>query len=113
MNRTKTLAAALLLAVLPLTSTAFASDRDYAERGRGHNSGHEYDRDEDRHYGHHRPHYRHYDRHHSRHHYRHYDYRHGHGGHEDRGWEDRRASVTLPFPPLPPFPVIIFDKHHR
>lgn len=104
MNRTKTIASALLLMILPLAVPAFASDRDHGDRGRGH----EYGQHRQGHYGHHRPHYRHhYDRHHDRHHYRHHgSYRHDYRGH------DNHASVTLPFPPLPPFPVIIFRPHH-
>lgn len=105
MNRTKTIASALLLMILPFATSTFASERDHGERGRGH----EYGQHRDGHYDHRRHHYRHhYDNHHDRHHYRHHDsYRHS----EYRG-HDNHASVSLPFPPLPPFPVIIFKPHH-
>lgn len=95
MNRTKILASALLLLVLPFAAPTFASDRDHGDRGRGHERGHEYGRDRHGQYD--------YDR----HYYRpHESYRHDYRGH------DNRASVTLPFPPLPPFPVIIVKPHH-
>lgn len=111
MNRPKKIASALLLMIiLPLAPFAFASDRDDDEPGRGHEYG-EHRRDHHRHHGHHghhRHHYRHYYHHHDRHH-------HGyHGGYYDgdRRWHDNRASVTVPFPPLPPFPPIILKPHH-
>lgn len=105
MNHTKTLAAALLLTILPFATSVFASDREYSERGRGHGyEQHENGHYRGHHYGHHRPHFRHYYRHHGHH-------RRGHGyDHSNYDRWDNRASVTLPFPPLPPFPVIIW-KH--
>lgn len=111
MNRTKTIASALLVMMLPFTSPSFASERDreHGDRGRDHEYGEYRQGRHDGHYGHHRHHYRHhYYNHHDRHHYRHHDaYRHS----EYRG-HDNHASVSLPFPPLPPFPVIIFKPHH-
>lgn len=114
MNRTKTITSALLLMTLPFVSPAFASDREHGDRGRGHEYGesqhghHGYSRHHHPHYRHH--YYRHHDRHyrhHDGHHDRHYDsYRHAYRGHE------KHTSVTLPFPPLPPFPVIIVKPHH-
>lgn len=92
MNRTKTIASALLLMILPFASPAFASERGHGDRGRGH----EYGQHRQNPYGHN---YYQHDRHHG---YHHGDYR----------WHDNHASVTLPFPPLPPFPVIIFKPHH-
>lgn len=102
MNRTKTIASALLLMILPFAAPAFASDRDRGHEDEEYRHGHH-----GRH-GHHRPHYRHHYYHHQDwHHNRHHgSYRHDYRGH------DNRASVTLPFPPLPPFPVIVVKPHH-
>ncbi len=106
MNRTQTLAVVLMAALLPLTSAAFASDRGHDDRRdrrhsehRGHNDGHHYGH----HYGHHGDH---------RHHNRHYcrqDHR-GEFHHYDRG---HNARVVLPYPPLPPFPVVVLHKKHH
>lgn len=118
MNRTQTLTIALLVAVLPFTSAAFASDREDNERRHGRGDGHErHERYHERE-GHERHHerYDHEDRgyygHHSRHQRRHYNnYDQGYSRHGR--WEDNRTSVVLPFPPLPPFPVIILNKGHH
>ena len=117
MNRTQTLAVALLVAALPFTSVAFASDRDedddherherhherYDDHGyRGHHSRHQYRR-------HQRP--RFYCAHHHQYHDHAHDHDEGHGRYNR--WEDRGNRIVLPFPPLPPFPVIIFKHHDR
>jgi hypothetical protein len=102
MNRTKTLAVALLVALLPFAPAAFASDRGHNDRGRDdrgqgrpdHARGHDYGHDRHGYRGHHYG-----------HHYRHYDTRYYYGG--------RPAQVVLPFPPLPPFPVIVLNKRHN
>jgi hypothetical protein len=106
MNRTQTIAVALLVAALPFASTAFAADRGHGDRGNGHQDR---DNGHDRHgyrgqHGH--DHYRYgYRGHHIKHHYRHRHDNAGHYGH--------RAQVVLPFPPLPPFPVIVLNKKHH
>jgi zinc transport system substrate-binding protein len=100
MKRTQTFAVALLAALLPLTSAAFASDRDHDRRDdrrpehrREHDRGH-------KHRGHHGQHYRHLHRHHGHHGHEHYD-----GNH--------RTGVVLPFPYLPPLPVIVLNRKHH
>jgi len=101
MNRTKTLAVALLIAALPFASATYASERGHDNRGqgrpehaRGHDAGH------DRHG---------YRGHHGRHHYRHNH----HNRHHNVGHSGHGARVALPFPPLPPFPVIVLNKKHH
>lgn len=114
MNRTKTIVSALLVMILPLANPALASDRDRHDRGRGHEHG-EYRHGHQRYHGHHGHHGHH--RHHYPHHYYHHDGHHSyyHGGYrysDHYRWQDKQATVTLPFPPLPPFPVVIFKPHH-
>ena len=125
MNRTQTLATALLFASLPFAQSALADGRDrddydgrrsHAEdRHHGHGYGH--DRDHRRHYD--RGHYGHY-RHHG-HHARHggYGWRHDHGRHyghydsHDRGYRPTVVAPRLVLPlPLPPVPMIVIKKHH-
>jgi hypothetical protein len=92
MNRIKAITVAVLVAALPFTPAAFASDRGQGDRGHG--------------YGHNQ---HGYGGHHHRHHYRH---GHHHGtGHYSHGGHG--AQVVLPFPPLPPFPVIVLNKKHH
>lgn len=102
MKRTQTIAAALLVAALPLTSAAFASDRGHDDRshgGSGHSRGHDNGHDQHEYRGHHN------------HHHYHHHYRYDHNGrHYDTVQYGRRAQVVLPFPPLPPFPVIVLNK---
>ena len=103
MNRIKTITVAVLIAALPFAPAAFASDRGQDDRGHGrpdHARGHDYGHDRHGYRGHHH-----------RHHYRygHHGYHHntGHSGYGGHG-----AQVVLPFPPLPPFPVIVLNKKH-
>jgi|GEM_PF-3152052 len=105
MNRIKTIAVAVLVAALPfLAPAASASDRGQGDRGYGrpdHARGHGY--------GHQHGYRGHHHRHHHRHHYRHgHHHRPGHYSHGGHG-----TQVVLPFPPLPPFPVIILNKKHH
>jgi hypothetical protein len=102
MKRTQTIALALLVAALPLTSAAFASDRGHDDRGHG-GSGHTRGHDNGHGHGHGQHEYR---GHHNHHHYR-YDHN---GRHYDTVHYGQRAQVVLPFPPLPPFPVIVLNK---
>ena len=101
MNRSQTLAVALLVAVLPITSPAFASDRNDNHRPR-HHSGHHYRNYDNGHQA--RPIARHYCGDHDRYHYG--------AGHSDAYYdhqEHNRASIVLPIP-FPPFPHI--EIHH-
>ena len=103
MNRIKTITVAMLVAALPFAPAAFASDRGGDDRGHGRPDqarGHDYGHDRHGYRGHHH-----------RHHYRHghhgYHHNTGHYGYSGHG-----AQVVLPFPPLPPFPVIVLNKKH-
>jgi len=101
MNRIKTITVAVLVAALPFAPAAFASDRGDDDRGHGrpeHARGHDYDHDQHGYRGHH-----------NRHHYRHDHY----GYRQDTGHYGHGAQVMLPFPPLPPFPVIVLNKKHN
>ena len=99
----------LLIAALPMAPAAFASDRGHddnrgqgrPDQARGHDYGHDRHGYRGHHYGHH-----------NRHHYRHghYGYRQDTGHY---GYGGQRAQVVLPFPPLPPFPVIVLNKKHH
>ena len=98
----------LLIAALPMAPAAFASDRGHDNRGQGRPDqarGHDYGHDRHGYRGHH---YGHYNRHHYRH--GHYGYRQDTGHY---GYGGQRAQVVLPFPPLPPFPVIVLNKKHH
>jgi len=105
MNRIKTIAVAVLVAALPfLAPAAFASDRGHGYLGHGrpdHARGYGYGHNQHGYHGHHH-------RHHYRHHYRHGHHGAGHYSHGGHG-----AQVVLPFPPLPPFPVIVLNKKHH
>lgn len=109
MNHTKTIASVLLLMILPFASPTFASDDDDDDDDRGRR--HEYREHRHGHHGHHDHHRHHYRHHHYDHHDRHHNRYYG-GYRPERRWHDNQATVTLPFPPLPPFPVIIFKPHH-
>ena len=108
MNRTQTLAVVVFATLLPIAQTAFASDREHGDRGHGHT---EHTRSHD--YGHGQHSYR---RHHDSHHHTQYC-RHDHdsyshdAGHYSHNYQ--RAQVVLPFPPLPPFPVIVLSRKHH
>lgn len=117
MNRTQTLAVAVLATLLPFAQTAFASDREHADRGHGrseHARGHGHD--QHRYRRHHDSH--HYTQHHS---HRHTQYcRHDHDDYyqdyNDAGhysYNNQRAQIVLPFPPLPPFPGVVLSKKHH
>lgn len=104
MNRTQTLAVAVLATLLPFASAAFASEREHDDRGHGrpeHARGHDYGHDRHGYRGHH-----------NRHHYRHghHGYQHDTGHYSQGG---HRAEVMLPFPPRLPFPVIVLNKKHH
>jgi len=103
MNRIKTITVAVLVAALPFAPAAFASDRGHDDRGNGrpdHGRGHDYGHDQHGYHGHHH-----------RHYYRHGDHGYQHDtGHYSQGGHG--AQVMLPFPPLPPFPVIVLNKKH-
>jgi hypothetical protein len=95
---------ALLIAALPIAPAAFASDRGHDDRRQGRPDqarGHDYGHDRHGYRGHN---------------YRHH-YRHGHHGYQQNtGYYSQgghRAQVVLPFPPLPPFPVIVLNKIHH
>ena len=108
MNRTQTIAVALLVVALPFASAAYAADRGHGDRDNGHQDharGHDYGHDRHGYRGKHgHDHYRHgYHGHHYKHHYR-------HGHHLNAGHYGHGAQVMLPFPPLPPFPVIVLNK---
>ena len=114
MNTKKLTAIALLMVTaLPLAQTAFAHDRDDDDRGYDrqarawHRDG---DRDWDR--GYHRDRDWRYDRYRNRH-----DRGHGYyyGYYPRREWDDRRATVVIPTPPLvlPPLPVLVVPKQHK
>ena len=114
MNRTQTLAVAVLAILLPFAQTAFARDEDHSDRGR---SEYESSYDHDQHHGHHDRHYRshrgHYHGHHycnEDHRYNHYQSQYNHGNQYNYGGQ---VGIRLPFPPLPPFPVIILKKPHH
>lgn len=102
MNRTQTLAIAVLATLLPFAQPAFASDWEHGDRG------HDYGHDQHRYRGHHDSH-------------RHTQYcRHDHDDyyqdHNDAGHyshNDQRAQIVLPFPPLPPFPGVVLSKKHH
>jgi len=104
MNRIKTITVAVLVAALPFAPAAFASDRGHDDRGQGRPDqarGHDYGHDRHGYRGqHHRHHYRH----------GHNGYQHGAGHY---GYGGHGAQVVLPFPPLPPFPVIVLNKKHN
>lgn len=115
MNRTQTLAVAVLATLLPFAQTAFASDREHGDRGHGrseHARGYDYGHDQHRYRGHH-------DSHHYSH--RHTRYcQHGHDDHDDYShdaghysYNNQRAQIVLPFPPLPPFPGVVLSKKHH
>lgn len=109
MNRTQTLAVVVLAALLPFTQTAFASDRDRSDHGR---SKHSRDYGHDRHRDHYERHNGHYHGHHycnEDHRYHHYQSRYSHDNQYNYGGQ---VGIRLPFPPLPPFPVIFLKKHH-
>ena len=112
MNRTQTLAITILATLLPFAQTAFASDREHADRGHGrseHARGYDYGHDQHRYRGHHDSH--HYSHRHTRYcQHDHDDYSHdaGHYSHNNQ-----RAQIVLPFPPLPPFPGVVLSKKHH
>jgi hypothetical protein len=99
MNTMKIATIALLIAALPMAPAAFASDRGHGDRGQGrpdHARGHDYGHDRHGYRGHH------YGHRYGHHYYRHYDTAYYYGG--------QPAQIVLPFPPLPPFPVIVLNR---
>lgn len=108
--KSKKLAAALLIASLPLAPAAFAHERGHDDDDYGRaRYQHDYHRE------HHWRQWHRYDR---------YERRYDHDrvyGYYGRGWDYRppvvvprvvAPQVVLPLPPLPPVPVIVLKKHH-
>ena len=115
MNTKKlTVMALLMVATLPLAQAAFAHDR-----GDGDDRGYDrpapaWHRDADR--GWDRGYQRNRDWHHDSYRYRRdRDYRAYSYNYPRRDWDDRRATVVLPTPPLllPPVPVLLVPKLHK
>ncbi len=108
MNRTQTLAVAVLATLLPFAQAAFASDWEHEDRDHGrseHARGHNYDHDQHGYRGDHYPH------HHTQ--YCQHDHDDYYQDYNNAGYysrNDQRAQIVLPFPPLPPFPVIVLSK---